>query len=124
MIEAHAMELITGSGFTGMTVVVGYFLRRRNEKIDAIDVKLDKMDKELKSDIKNNKAEIIQMFQDICHERQHACVGLQSEKMEGLRKEGQTICAKVKRIKEDRTEKWKKQETINDRVKDHIAKDK
>jgi hypothetical protein len=122
MIEPMTINIITGTGITCLVAVNTYFLKRRNEKIDSLEKKIDTNHAELKIDIKNNKEETVKMFQDICHERQGACGKVFDEKLAGLRLEGTGICKKVERIKEDRREKWQKQDKINEKVQNHIAK--
>lgn len=117
MIESHIIELLTGSGLLGMTGVIGYFLKKQNEKIEGVDSKITNLQTNLRADVLNNKKEIIMMFQDICHERQLSCGKVQDVRLDGLHKEGKSICEKVNRIKEDRGEKWRNQERINDAVK-------
>jgi len=126
---AHVLEWIVATGFAGLSAVTGYFLKKQNEKIESVDTKISsvkddiaKNKQELEESIKNNKKETIQMFQDICHERQDSCGRLQIEKLNSMHKEGEAMCMKISRIKEDRGYRWKSQEKLNDEIKKHLAK--
>lgn len=146
MIEAHAIELIASGGFTTLVGVVGYFMKKQNEKIESFDSKVitvrnelqknikdvgENLAKDIKdsradllNDMKESKAEVVNIFQNVCHERQNACGRVFDQKLETIRKEGKSVCRKIDSIKDDRADRWKKQEVVNDKFKTHIAQSK
>ena len=121
-LEGVITELIFGGGAVSLSAVVGYFLRQQNAKIESVDQKLMTMRSDLKKDIKINKEEVINTFQNVCHERQDACKALQETKLEGMRKEGEALCRKIEVVKLEKDARWTKQEGINDQFKAHINK--
>lgn len=68
-----AIIYILVSGFGGLCIVTGYFLRQQNNKIESFSGQLDTTKKEIIQDVKNNKKELVEMFNKICIERQDAC---------------------------------------------------
>lgn len=117
-----------GAGIVGLIGVVGYFLRQKDKKIESItgaleklgidfDARLDKLEIKLEAETKSTKAEMIQVFQDICHERQGACGKLRDAMLQGVDQRAAAACNKISKVMEDRDRKWEKQEEFNDKVK-------
>lgn len=116
------IEVIAGTGFASVVAVVGYFLKKQNDKIDSVDVKLATITRDLKEEMKVTKKDMVDLFQDVCHERQGACSKLVDTKLENIKTVGTAICSKIEGIKADRFERWRKQELINDKYRDHMSK--
>lgn len=129
---------LTGGG-TVIMGVIGYFLKKQSDKIDntaaavttlatknaesiaalsdKFETRIDRLEEKMELDAKSNKQETIQIFQDICHERQNACKLLRDEKLARVEAQTKVFCAKVERISEDRDKKWQKQDDLNERIK-------
>lgn len=127
------VETLVGGGGVILLGVVGFFLKKTHDKIDAtsaavnqigrdVDARIDKLEIKMEVETKASKTEIVQIFQDICHERQDSCGKLQTAKLEKVETVTKAACAKVDRLTEDRDRKWHRQEELNERFKEHILR--
>ena len=110
-------EFIMGGGGSILLGVVGYFLRKTHEKIDKTATAIEALSEQIRKDSKTSRDEIIQTFQDICHERQGACSKLQKSELNTIAHKTQSNCNAITRLQEDREKRWEKQENINDNIK-------
>lgn len=141
IISGDITTLISGGGLIMMTVV-GYFLKKTYTKIDdtsdavielgksfadkveEIDEnfskKIDQLEFKLEAETKSTKTEIVQIFQDICHERQGSCGRLRDAKLDIITVATKNCCVKIQKVIDDRERKWDKQEQLNEQFKTHL----
>ncbi len=112
--------------------LIAYFLRKTDKKVDANAEKLELFRAdivEFKGDIKTQistmrddlKEDMIEIFNDTCHERQGSCSRLQDTKMAALEAREHTICAKIAKLESDRREDWGEQRRWNQRWEDKLS---
>lgn len=129
------LELILGGGATAVVGMLGYFLKKTHEKIDNtatavtklgenVERRVDQLEEKLAVETKATRVEIVQVFQDICHERQEACGALRDAKLEAVAATARAFCAKLHKVEEDRDRRWAKQDDLNERFKTHIYRTK
>ena len=114
--------LLEAIGMTGILGMLGYFLKKQNDKIESVDAKLKDMTKELSLELRLSKKEVVTLFHEICHERQASCSALIDTKIEGMKQQQGVICHKVDAFRTEQRDCWQRQESINDNVKVLIAK--
>jgi hypothetical protein len=121
-------EIILGVGGTVLLGVVGFFLKKTHDKIDStaavvngleskFNDRLDRFERQITSDLKVNKQEVIEVFQDICHERQESCSVLRDTKLANVEERTKLACTKISKVMDDRARAWDKQEVINESIK-------
>jgi hypothetical protein len=129
------VETLLGSGGVALLGVVGYFLKKTHDKIDAtaaaverigsdVDTRIDRLEDKLSVETKSARTEIIHVFQEVCHERQESCARLRDAKLATTENRVEAQCKKMQAIIADRDRKWEKQEALNEKFKSHIYKTK
>jgi hypothetical protein len=125
------VEIIAGAGMTVALGVVGYFLKKTHDKIEGTSTAITALSKEMGMQVdllkekiaketKTSRDEIVEIFQDICHERQGACARLQEAKLVAVENASKATCAKLQALASDRERRWEKQGEVNDRFKAHL----
>jgi cell division protein FtsB len=117
------------AGIMGLLVaIVVYFAKKLDTKIDGHSNLIAEVKTELKVQLATNrediKEDIIEVFNNVCGERQGACAKLQQAKLETLQATNAAICAKIARLDEDRREAWMQQRRWNDKIETTIYADK
>lgn len=119
-----ASIVLAGSGV--LLLIIGYFLRKVDVKVDntsssvnglATEIKLFKA--EIRSDIKED---MINVFNATCHERQVACATLQETKIKTGEARDSHICAKIAKLEAERKDDWRVQRSWNDKIEDKLNK--
>ncbi len=122
------VDVIMGGGGVTLLGVVTYFLKKTHDKIDStanavasmsasVADQIDKLEAKLEQETKNTRKETIQVFQDICHERQGACGRLRDAMLLSVENKAKAACLKIEKVAEDRERRWDRQEQINDQIK-------
>jgi hypothetical protein len=111
-----------------LLVLLGYFIRKVDRKIDAHSEMINAIKTDLtlqlatmRSDIKEDTTEA---FSTICIERQGSCSKLQDAKLQVITATNTAICAKLSRLDDERREDWNIQRRWNDKVETTIYKDR
>lgn len=121
-------DVIVGGGGVTLLGAVTYFLKKTHDKIDStaaavsamntsVADQIDRLENKLEAETKNTQKEIIQVFQDICHERQGACGRLRDAMLRSVEAKAQAACHKIEKVVVDRDRRWDRQESINDQIK-------
>ena len=121
-------DVIIGGGGVTLLGVVTFFLKKTHDKIESTAAAVNSMNKsvadqidalelKLESETKNSRKEIIEVFQDVCHERQGACGRLRDAMLSSVESQAKAACIKIGKVAEDREKRWEKQEIINDQIK-------
>jgi len=121
-------DVIIGGGGVTLLGVVTFFLKKTHDKIESTAAAVNSMNKsvarqidalelKLESETKNSRKEIIEVFQDVCHERQGACTRLRDALLLSVENKAKAACSKIEKVVLDRDKKWEKQELINDQIK-------
>lgn len=128
-------EVVLGGGSTILLGVVGYFLRKTDAKVDStasavelmgekLEQRIDSLERKIAEDARHSRHEFLTIFQEACHERQDACSKLRDAKLLAVEHRAEAMCAKMRGIVDDRDRRWDKQETFNEKVREHIYKTK
>lgn len=135
MSEDVAMTIdpwISGSGALILLGVAQYFFKKTDKKIDAtadavadlgkrMDERINGLENKMTEENKTVRRDIVEMFQQICHERQDACGRLRDAKLAAVENVCKAQCNKIHGMIDDRNKKWERQEVINDTIKTHMA---
>ena len=122
------IDIIVGGSGISLLAAVTYFLKKTHDKIEGtaiavttlgrnVEEQIDKLESKMETETKNTQKEIIQVFQDICHERQGACTRLRDALLLSVENRAKAACIKIEKVAEDRERRWEKQEIINDKIK-------
>jgi Na+-transporting NADH:ubiquinone oxidoreductase subunit NqrC len=122
MINDILLKLTLGAVITIIVSLISYFLKKQNEKIESIDVKLKQMSDFFVSEIKLTKKEVVSLFHEICHERQNSCATLMQTRIESVQKQQTLLCHKIDAMRVEQREAWSHQNSFNDITKEHLIK--
>jgi len=108
--------------------VVGYFLKKVDNKIDSTATIVSTLKTEIPlqlATMRNDlKEDIVEAFNNICVERQGSCSRLQQAKLDTITATNSAICAKLGRLDAERKEAWSLQRRWNDKIESTIYSDK
>lgn len=96
-------------GIALLCTVLGYFLKKRDNSIDALHAKIDTFEERMAKHLGQ-----------MCSERQEACALLQCEKITSVRQTQISFCSKLEKLEEQRREDWREQKAWNSRMEDRL----